>query len=107
MKRFGRLSVGFQRIGERCAATNQLLQFIALLLSIPCFKTSHFCFKLAYSIQQRRLRLACSEDFFLKFYHRRIATGGVVNVLQSLRNIESGLKSAQTSKDFPYHDTRP
>ena len=107
MKRFGRLSIWFQRIGQRCAATSQLLQLIALLLSIPCFKASHFFFKLAYAVQQRRLRLACNEDFFLKFYDRRIASGSIVNVLQSLREIERGLKGAQASKNFPHHDSAP
>ena len=101
MKRLGRLSLWFQRIGERWGTRNQLLKIVAFLLSVPPFKASHFFFKLAYSIQQRRLRLACSEDFFLKFYDRRIATGSVVNILQSLRDIERGLKGAEASKDFP------
>jgi hypothetical protein len=104
MKFFGRLSVRFQNVSERWAATHRGLQFIALLLNIPCFKASHFFFKVAYAIQQRRLRLACGEDLFLKFYDRRIATGGVVDVLQSLRNIERGLKGAEASENFPHHD---
>ncbi len=28
-------------------------------------------------------RRLCSDDFFLKFYHRRVANGGVIDVLQS------------------------
>src|SRR5947208_1193347 len=31
----------------------------------------------------RYLRRLCSDDFFLKFYHRRVANGGVIDVLQS------------------------
>jgi hypothetical protein len=36
-----------------------------LLLTFPCFKASHFFFKLAYAIQQCRLRLTCKRGFFL------------------------------------------
>jgi hypothetical protein len=40
-------------------------------------------FKLACFFNQCRLRLLCVEDFFLEFYNRRIASGGVIDVLQS------------------------
>ena len=53
MRRFGTLSVRLQRINE-CAVPD-VFKFIALLLSIPAFKVSHFFFKLAYSLDQRRL----------------------------------------------------
>ncbi len=82
---------------------SHFLKFIALFLCFPCFKASHFFFKLAYSLQQRRLMLACGEDFFLKFYDRPIANGSVVDVLQSLRHIVHGLESAQASKHFTNH----
>jgi len=46
-------------------------------------------------------RRLCSDDFFLKFYHRRVANGGVIDVLQSLRNIERGLQAADASNSSP------
>lgn len=103
MKRLGRLSILLQRKGETWFPRYQLLKFIPFLLSIPPFKASHFFFKLAYSVQERRLRLSCSQEFFLKFYDRRIATGSVVNILQSLRNIESGLNGAEASEYLTGH----
>jgi hypothetical protein len=81
----------------------QFVQLVSLLLAFPCFKISHLFFKFAYSLQQRRLRLLCGEDFFLKFYDRRVAAGGIVNVLQSLREIKSGLDGAQASNHFSDH----
>ena len=83
-------------------------QSIPLLLSFPIFKANHLVFKFTYVLNQRRLRLLCGEDFFLKFYDRRVATGGVVDILQSLRYIKSGLNSAQASERFShYHDVFP
>ncbi len=105
MKRFGALSVWLNCISES-RASGQWYQFIPQLLSIPCFEASHFFFKLAYSFNQIRLRRLCNEEFFLQFYDRRVSTGGVVNILQSLREIERGLKGAEASKSFPYHVIR-
>jgi hypothetical protein len=94
MRWFGALSIGLQRVGER--SPSKFFQFVTVFLSVPFFKLSHFFFKLVYVIQSRRLRFACSEEFFLKFYDRRIATGGVIEVLKSLRNIERGLNEAES-----------
>src|SRR5579863_5807890 len=104
MRRLGIPSRWFQHHGE--CDSSETLQLIFILLSIPFFKASHFFFKLAYSIQQLRLRLACREDFFLKFYDRRVANGSVIDVLQSLRAIERGIQGAEASKDFPHHAIR-
>ena len=103
MRWFGRVHAFFLRISEH-ALTPDAGKLVILLLSIPCFKASHFFFKLAYTLQQRRLRLLCSEDFFLQFYDRRIATGSVIDILQSLRYIKSGLDGAEASKYFSNHD---
>jgi hypothetical protein len=43
------------------------------------------------------------EDFFLEFYDRSVATGSVINILQSLRKIESGLQGANTIKYLSDH----
>ena len=47
----------------------KFVQFVPLFLSFPCFKASHFFFKLAYAANQRHLFRLCGEDFFLKFWH--------------------------------------
>ena len=82
---------------------SKILHLVAVLLSFPCFKASHFFFKLTYALQQRRLRLACREDFFLKFYDRRVSSDGVVDVLQSLRHIQRGLEGAEAHRSFTEH----
>src|SRR5579871_1750089 len=56
VKGFGALHRWLHRISERCAATSQLLQFIALLLTFPCFKLSNFCFKVTFFLQKRHMR---------------------------------------------------
>jgi hypothetical protein len=97
MRRFGSLSLWFQNVSKSGPG---FFQLISLLLSFPCFKASHFFFKLAYTFQQRRLRRLCGEKFFLQFYDRRVATGSIVDVLQSLREIEGSLKGAEASESL-------
>lgn len=92
MRRLGRLHAWLQAVDDRTAFRGA--HFIALLVSFPCFKASHFFFKAAYLLQQRRLRGLCSEDFFLKFYNGCVPDVGVVHVLEGLRRIEKGLKDA-------------
>ena len=45
-------------------ASTNVGKLIPLLISFPIAKVSYFVFKLTYTIQQRPLRLTCSEDFF-------------------------------------------
>src|ERR1019366_1790906 len=59
----------FRNEGEK--ASPQVLQFVALLICIPCFQCSHFFFKLAYVLNQRRLLRLCGEDFPLEVYKHR------------------------------------
>jgi hypothetical protein len=101
MRRFGRAHARLQFIEKN--ARWQFLQFVALLCTFPCFKASHFFFKLAYALNQRRLRLLCGENFFLKFYDRPVASGNIVDVLESLHHIKRGLDSAQASDRFTNH----
>ena len=49
-------------------------QAVALLLSVPCFRASHFFFKLAYALNQRHLLRLCGKDFFVEFYDHRLRT---------------------------------
>jgi len=89
MRWFGWLSAGLQRIGHY-PATN-IFQFIALFLSVPCFKASHFCFKRAYGLQQLHLsRLAgdCArlggKDFSVQFPESIPEFGKVADLYQFL-----------------------
>jgi len=50
-------------------AGSDFAKLISLLVSFPVFQANHFFFKAAYRFNQRRLRLLCSEDFFLQFYN--------------------------------------
>src|SRR5947209_4973919 len=86
MRWFGAAHSWLQHISER--TPSQVLKLIILLFTFPCFKASHFFFKLAHALQTHRLRIACGEDFFLKFYDHSIATGSVIDVLESLREIK-------------------
>src|SRR5882672_5650093 len=54
MRWFGAASIWLQHVGHRPSKTHGL-QFIALLLSIPCFEASNFCFKRVYLINLRRM----------------------------------------------------
>src|SRR5579862_4995671 len=74
---FGAAAVFLQLVGKRSGI--DLCELIFLLLSVPVFQLSHFCFKLTYALQQRRLRLLgaeCArlggEDFSLKFDNLRL-----------------------------------
>jgi hypothetical protein len=100
---FAALHLWLQHVSE---SMPERFQFVPLLLSIPCFKASHFFFKLAYALGQLRLHRLCGELFFLQFYDRRVATGSVVNVLQSLRYIERGLEGADSAINLRYHKLR-
>ena len=91
----------FKNISERSAA--EVVQLVALLLSFPCFKASHFFFKLVYMFNQRRLLRLCGKDLFLKLYDRRVSDGSVVDILQSLRRIEQGLKDAEAGDYINRH----
>src|SRR6516225_158636 len=53
MKGFGIACIRLQHVGK--GPGSNLLQLVSLLLSFPCFKASNFFFKIAYSLNQRRL----------------------------------------------------
>lgn len=105
MRRLAVAHVLLQRKSERAAT--EVGKLIPLFLCVPVFKASHLCFKLAYTLNQRRLLRLCGEDFFLKFYGDSVARGSIVDVLQSLRKIEHGLERAKTSNHFTDHRVSP
>jgi hypothetical protein len=101
MRWLGSASLFLNRVGKACGV--DFLQAIFFFLSVPFFKASHLFFKGAYALQQRRLRLLCGDDFFLKVYDRRVADGSVVDILKSLRHIEGGLKCAESGYRLTNH----
>ena len=105
MRRFSIGCLWLQGISK--GIPSEVGQSIPLLLSFPLFKASHFFFKVVYALNQRRLRLLCGEDAFLKFYNRRVATGDIVDILQSLRYIEGGLECAKAGEYFSNHHVSP
>src|SRR6516225_4472659 len=59
MSWFGSLCLFFQNISHRSG--KQFTQLIFLLLSFPSFQASHFFFKCAYFLQQRRALVLCRK----------------------------------------------
>ena len=104
MRWFAILHRFFQSVSERSFTI--VGKLVPLLRCIPCFKARQFFFKIAYTLQQRRLRRVCGEDFFQKFYNRPIANGRVVDILQSLRRIKQGIEEAEASDEFRNHGNR-
>ncbi len=105
MRRFARASLWLKHAGE--ARMPNVLKLVALLLSIPCFKVSHLFFKLAYLVNCRRLRRLSGQNLFLEFYDGRVATGRVVDILQSLRQIKHRLERTDTAKNLRNHSSSP
>ena len=106
MRWFGRLSVRLSTVGHR--SPTKFVHFVALLLSVPCFKASHFFFKLAYAANQRRLLRLGRKDLFLQFYDGRISDGRIVHVLEGLRAIKHRIEGLQTCQKFSsYHREAP
>ena len=92
MRWFGAASVSLQHIGKH--ARPQSFQFVVFFLSIPCFKASHFFFKLAYTLQQRRLSrlgrycaLHGGEDFSVQFPERIPEFSEVSHLYQFLKTL--------------------
>src|SRR4051794_15885169 len=61
MRWFGAALVWLQHVSH--GPVPGWLKFVILLLSIPCFKISHFCFKRAYALSLRRVSLAGAIAF--------------------------------------------
>ncbi len=83
-------------------AIPKFLQFILLLLSVPCFEISHFCFKRAYLINQARMRRICSDrvalgfhDSSLEFDDLGLEGPGVAQIYHRLCDIEGRLKARE------------
>jgi hypothetical protein len=86
-------------------AWGNLGEFVALLVCLPIFQAVHFSFKIANTLDQRRLCLLCGKNFFLKLYDRGVPSGSIVDVLQSLGYIKGSLDGTETSEYFSHHST--
>src|SRR6202040_2825612 len=60
MRWFGAAFLFFKHVGD--VVPCRALKLVFLLLGIPCLEISHFCFKRAYTIQLRRIRLASGDS---------------------------------------------
>lgn len=103
-----RLAV-FHRFLQRIyvGADSNIRKLIASLLVFPVFELHNLLFKIVYSIQSRRLRFSCSQDFFLKFYSYPCPDGSIVDILKSLRNIQHRLERAEASEYLRDHINPP
>jgi hypothetical protein len=63
MRWFSSAHITLQHVSQRPTDPDQF-QFVIALLGVPFSQISHFCFKRAYSIKLRRIRLAGLDSFF-------------------------------------------
>jgi len=80
---------------------------ILLLLSIPCFKISHFFFKLTYSVQGRRMSqigrycaLLGGDDFSLQLDCFRPNDPSVMGIYKELRKVSDRLKRGKQGSEI-------
>ena len=100
MRWFGAAFVWLQHISHRTRP--DVLKLIVLLLGIPVFEASHFCFKRAYSISLRRIRLAGLDGLVEGLQHGTLKLDGlgskrlsVAQTYHRLRQIEGRAKACQ------------
>ena len=74
MRWFGAACVWLQHVSH--GPFPDAFKFVFLLLSTPCFEASQFCFKRAYAIQLRRLRLAGLNGLFESLKNEAVKLDG-------------------------------
>src|SRR5215831_4114017 len=86
-------------------ARTDLSKLIALLLCVPCFQASHFFFKLAYALQQRRALVMCREysivgvdKLGLEFEELRLEGLSIAQAYHRLRDILGRLERRQCAR---------
>jgi hypothetical protein len=111
MRWFGRACLFFQRVSPSFSPErvwgSHIGELIFLFLSIPCFKLSHFFFKITYLLQHRRLsRLGryCArlggQDFSLEFPDLSSEDRSVLGIYQRLRDIKSRLQRSESGGEI-------
>src|SRR5438874_3716773 len=100
MRWFAICCVELQNISKR--SRWELLQLVTLFLSVPCFRLSHFCFKIAYTLQQRellRLGRKCvalgGDDYSLKFDNLGLNLGTDLEAHKRLENLARRLEASR------------
>ena len=101
MRGFALLFSYFRNVSEK--STIQVLKFISLLLTFPCFEAAQFFFKLIYFVNRRRIARLGGDDLFPELRDGRISIDRVVHILQRLRDVKHRLESAQTCDSFANH----
>lgn len=86
MRRLGACGLWLQDIGE--TALPHVLQFVAVLLAVPCFKLANAFGQLAFVGNQRKLRLLGFEQEAQEFVLQRLNLGRVTNVNEALHEVE-------------------
>src|SRR5438105_433245 len=97
MRRFAVAHRFFHGISQRTSV--EFYEFIALLLCLPCFEFSNLFFKIAYTLQQRRLAeigakcaLLGGENYSVQFDSLRLKYGSVAETYHCLYDFARGLK---------------
>ena len=105
MNWFGDAFLTFQSVSKR--SRSQCFEFVALLLSIPCFEISNRCFKFAYAINQRRLRRIGLNnarlggyDFSVEFDQLGQVIASAPHNHEGLNDIRRALERAERAADF-------
>jgi hypothetical protein len=100
MRRLGTAFIWLEHVRHR--TRSDVLEFVILLLGIPVFEASHFCFKRAYAISLRRIRLAGLDRLFEGLQHDTLKLDGlgskhlsVAHTYHRLREIERRRKTCQ------------
>lgn len=105
MRWFGTAHGWFKHVSDGSRSNG--LKLVILLLALPCFKASHFCFKVAYALNLHRIRFIAGEHASLPFKNEGlklnnlvIERGRISDSDKRLREIESVLKCANTGGDL-------
>jgi len=105
MRWFGAACIGLQNVSHRPLPNG--LKFVVLLLSVPCFEVSHFCFKRAYAIDLRRMRLSGLDDLAKSLGDHALKLDGpgskrlsIAQTYHGLRDIESRTKACDPNSNF-------
>ncbi len=101
MRWFGGLGVIFHSIAK---STNiNLLEFIALLFTFPCFKISNLFFEIAYALNQRRALLINRKNRALGIHDFRLQFEPLLlkgrSTAQSYHRLKNILASLERDKD--------
>jgi hypothetical protein len=75
MRWFGAACAWFKHVSHRTSVV--WLQLILLLLGITCFEISYFCFKRAYTLSLRRIRLAGHDGLLESLEHDSLQLDGL------------------------------